>query len=75
MFVEDLIIKTLIRDTCVFFDMVFISFLICSGVKLFDPKRLDPFFKFKRFLGLSLLLFAFRYILMSYFPLMYLEIK
>ena len=62
MFLDDRVINLLIRDTCVFFDMVFISFLICLGVKLFDFKKLDPFFTFKRFAGLTLLLFALRYI-------------
>jgi len=75
MFVEPCVINGLICEASQLVCVLLTSFLICLGVKLFDLKKLDPFFTFKRFIGLFLILYSVRVLLMIYFPLIYPHIK
>ena len=45
------------------------SFLLCFGIKLFDYKHLDPFFTFKRWMGLFLIIYSLHAAVFSVLPL------
>jgi hypothetical protein len=43
------------------------SFLMCSGIELFDFKKLSPFFTFKRVVSFFLLIFGSRLLINALF--------
>jgi hypothetical protein len=71
MFIDDRVINLLICEGSMAIGMLVMTILFCLGVELFNLKKLDSFFTFKKITGLFLIFYTTRFFIMCYFPLMY----